>query len=124
MSDQKAIESAIAEFVKAYNAGDIDGVLAYYADDLIKIRNGAAAETKSDTARRVAAVFEKFRSRVDVVNDEVRTSGDIAYTRGSFRVTLTPKTGGDSQVIERRYLEIWRKENGRWVVARTMDNVD
>ena len=122
MSDQKEIESAIAEFVKAYNAGDIVKVLEYYTDDLIKIRQGAPPETKSETAPRVAAVFAKFRSRVDVVNDEIRTSGDMAYTRGSFRVTLTPKAGGESQVIERRYLEIWRKEQGRWLVARTMDN--
>lgn len=122
MSDQKAIEAAIAEFVKAYNAGDLNRVLDYYTDDLIKIRQGAPAETKSETAQRVAAVFAKFHSRVDVVTDEIRASGDIAFTRGSFRVTLTPKAGGESQVIERRYLEIWRKEHGRWLVARTMDN--
>ena len=124
MSDQKAIESAIVEFVEAYNAGDLARVLAYYADDLIKIRQGAPPETKSETAQRVAAVFAKFHSRVEVVTDEIRTSGDIAYTRGSFRVTLTPKAGGESQIIERRYLEIWRKEQGRWLVARTMDNTD
>ena len=124
MSDQQAIEAAISEFVKAYNAGDLNKVQGYYGDDLIKIRNGAPAETKSDTAQRIAAVFVKFHSRVDVVTDEIRTSGDMAYTRGSFRVTLTPKTGGEAQVIERRYLEIWRKEHGRWLVVRTMDNVD
>lgn len=124
MSDQQAIEAAISEFVKAYNAGDLDKVQGYYGDDLIKIRNGAPAETKSDTAQRIAAVFAKFHSRVDVVTDEIRTSGDMAYTRGSFRVTLTPKTGDEAQVIERRYLEIWRKEHGRWLVVRTMDNID
>jgi len=122
MSDQKVIESAIADFIKAYNAGDLAKVLEYYADDIIKVRQGAPPETKSETAPRVAAVFAKFHSRVDVVTDEIRTSGDLAYTRGSFRVTLTPKAGGESQIIERRYLEIWRKEHGRWLVARTMDN--
>src|SRR6266550_1735619 len=84
MSDQKAIEAAISEFVKAYNTGDITRVLAYYGDDLIKIRNGAPTETRSDTAQRVAAVFAKFHSRVDVVTDEIRTRRDMAYTRGSF----------------------------------------
>jgi ketosteroid isomerase-like protein len=124
MSDQKAIESAISEFAKAYNAGDIAKVLSYYGDDLIKIRNGAPAETKSETAERVATVFASFSSRVDVVTDEISIFGEIAFTRGSFRVTLTPKAGGDSQVIDRRYLEIWRKEHGRWLVVRTMDNIE
>jgi ketosteroid isomerase-like protein len=124
LSDQKAIESAIAEFIKAYNAGDIAKVFSYYGDDLIKIRNGAPPETKSETAERVAAVFANFNTRVDVVIDEISVSGEMAFTRGSFRVTLTPKAGGDSQIIDRRYLEIWRKEHGRWLVVRTMDNIE
>jgi len=103
--------------------GDIDSVLGYYGEDLIKIRYGAPAETKSETAQRVRAVFENFHSRVDVVNDEIIASGNLGFTRGSFTVTLTPKTGGESQSISRRYLEVWRKENGRWLVVRTMDNI-
>lgn len=124
MKDEKAIELAISEFVTAYNAGDINKVLGYYGEDLVKIRNGAAPETKADTALRVASVFDKFHSQVDVVNDEIHVSGDFAFTRGTFRVTLIPKAGGDPQIIDRRYLEIWRKEGGRWLVVRTMDNVD
>jgi len=122
VNEEKAIENSISEFVRVYNAGNLEGVLAYYTEDLIKVRQGGPAETKAETAKRVAGVFDKFRSRVNVSNDEIRVSGQMAYTRGAFRVTLTPKAGGEPQVIERRYLEIWRKENGRWRVARTMDN--
>jgi len=122
VNEEKAIEDSISEFVRVYNAGNLEGVLAYYTEDLIKVRQGGPAETKAETAKRVAGVFDKFRSRVNVSNDEIRVSGQMAYTRGAFRVTLTPKAGGEPQVIERRYLEIWRKENGRWRVARTMDN--
>jgi ketosteroid isomerase-like protein len=76
MSDQKAIELGISEFVRAYNAGDIAKVLSYYGDDLIKIRNGAPPETKSETAER--AVFANFNTRVDVVIDEISVSGESA----------------------------------------------
>jgi len=123
VSDQKAIEAAISEFITAYNAGDIDTVLNYYGEDLIKVRNGAAPETKADLARRVREVFEHYRSRVEVVNDEIQVSGEIAFTRGSFRLTLTPRTDGPTQTFDRRYLEIWRREKGRWLVVRAMDNV-
>jgi ketosteroid isomerase-like protein len=37
MNDQDAIKAAIAEFIKAYNAGDIAGATAYYGDDIIKV---------------------------------------------------------------------------------------
>lgn len=124
MSDQQEIEATISGFINAYNAGNIDRVLAYYGDDLIKVRHGAPPETKLETARRLAEVFAQFRCRVDVVTDEVRASGEMAFTRGSFRLTLTPKAGGETQIIKRRYLEIWRKEGGRWLVVRAMDNAE
>ena len=120
---EEEIRRAIDEFINAYNSGDSHAMLACYADDLVKLRQGAPPETKPEVARRVAEVFDKFHSRVDVSNDEILVAGELAFTRGSFRVTLTPKAGGETQTIDRRYLELWRKENGRWLVIRTMDNV-
>lgn len=122
MNDGEAIETAISEFVSAYNANNVERMLAGYSDDLIKLRNGAPPETKPETARGVTEVFERFHSRVDVVTDEIRAFGEVGFTRGSFRVALTPKAGGDSQIVERRYLEIWRKERagGRWRARWTM----
>jgi uncharacterized protein (TIGR02246 family) len=123
MTVEEEIKRVIDEFIKAYNSGDIDAVLACYGDDLVKLRQGAPPETKAEVARRVANVFNKFHSRVDVRNDEILVAGELAFTRGSFRVSLTPRAGGEAQTIDRRYLEVWGKENGRWSVIRTMDNV-
>lgn len=122
MDDRAAIEAAIAAFVRGYASGDLEGVLAYYDADLIKLRQGAASESKEDVSRRVEEVFREHDTRVDVVNDEVAVSGNMAYTRGSYRVTLRPRAGGEIITVDRRYLEIWRKRDGRWVVFRTMDN--
>ena len=123
MTVEEEIRRAIGEFVNAYNRGDIDAMLACYGDDLLKLRQGAPPETKPEVAGRVAEVFDTFHTRVDVSNDEILVAGEMAFSRGSFCVTLTPKAGGDTQTIDRRYLELWRKENGRWLVVRTMDNV-
>jgi ketosteroid isomerase-like protein len=122
MSDRDSIQAAINDFIAAYNAGDLAGVTAYYGDDLIKIRQGAEPETREETARRVAEVFRIYRSHLEVVTAEIRVAGEMAFVRGTFRVTLTPRSGGDSQQLDRRFLEIWRKEAGRWKVVRTIDN--
>lgn len=122
MSDREEIEAAINGFIAAYNSGDLNGVLESYDDSLVKLRQGATPETKSEVARRLARVFEGFRTRVEVLNQEIEVGGDLAFARGRFRVTLTPRAGGASQEVQRRYLEIWRKRAGRWRVARTMDN--
>ena len=60
MTEHDAIESAIEAFAAAYAAGDLAAVMAYYDDDLVKLRHGAEPETKIDTARRIAAVFSRF----------------------------------------------------------------
>jgi ketosteroid isomerase-like protein len=120
--DKAKIEQAIDQFIHAYNSADLEGVVSYDADDLLKIRLGGPPETKSQTASRVKEVFANFNTRVDVENEEIEISGDLAFTRGVFAVTLTPKAGGESKRAERRYLEIWRRENECWLVARTMDN--
>jgi len=120
--DQIAIRRAIASFIACYNAGDLAGVMACYDDDLIKVREGAAPESKPEIERRLKDVFDQFTTRVEVDNLETVGDGTIAYTRGTFLVTLTPRAGGESRRQARRYLEIWRKRDGRWLVARTMDN--
>ena len=122
MSDEQQIAQAIAEFVAAYNAGDADRIASYYADDLVKLRAGAPAEAKDDTVRRVKDVLARFQGHLDVKNDEITVAGNMAFTRGRLLITLTPREGGAPQTIERRYLEVWRKEAGRWRVIRTMDN--
>ena len=121
-ADEGQITLAIAEFVEAYNAGDAERVASYYADDLVKLRAGAPAEAKVDTVRRVKGVLAVFKGHLEVHNDEITVSGDMAVTRGRLRITLTPRAGGASQTMEGRYLEVWRKDAGRWRVIRTMDN--
>lgn len=122
-ADREAIEKQIAAFIRAYEAGDLAGVMDYYAPDMVKLRQGAAPETRARTQERVAGVFREFSRSLSVVNDEIVASGDLAYTRGTLKLTLTPLAGNAPPlVVERRFLEIWRRSGGRWLVARAMDN--
>jgi len=122
MSDEEQIKQAIAQFVEAYNAGDADRIASYYADDLVKLRAGAPAEAKDDTVRRVKDVMARFQGHLEVHNDEIVVAGNMAFTRGRLLITLTPRAEGAPQTIERRFLEVWRKDAGRWRVIRAMDN--
>ncbi len=121
-TDREAILAAVESFAVAYNSGDLDTLLAYYDEELIKIRQGAALEGKPEVARRVREAFARFETSVEVRNAEVEVAGDLAFTRGVYHVTLTSRADGQSQTHTRRYLEIWRKRGGVWRVARTMDN--
>ena len=124
MTDREQIEQEISKFISAYNAANLDGVMACYADDLIKTRQGAPAENKSQTAARLKITMGQFHGHLSVTNEEIVVVGEIAYVRGSLTVLLTPHAVGEPQQrVARRFLEIWQKRNGRWQVTRTMDNM-
>ena len=119
---RRAIESAVERFREAYNTGNVGGIAGYYSDSLVKLRQGAPPEGKAEVIRRITDSFRQFRGHLDVTNDEIEVSGDLAFTRGSLMVTLTPRSGDEAHVVKRRFLEIWRREGDRWRVYRTMDN--
>jgi ketosteroid isomerase-like protein len=123
LSDHEQIDAGIQSFVAAYNAGNLQKLMSHYAEDLVKCRQGGATDTKKDTAARNFQVFQNFTGEISVTTEEIETSGDMAYTRGSYKAVLTPRQGGGkATVIERRFLEILRKQNGEWLITRTMDN--
>ena len=122
MDDRDAVAQQIARFISAYNAADLDGVMQCYSADLVKTRQGAAPESYDETRERIGNVMRTFSGDLTVVNEELVVSDGLAYTRGTLRLVLTPRAGGAPQTVERRFLEVWRRENGEWRVARTMDN--
>jgi nucleoside triphosphatase len=123
-SDLAAIEHAVGRFRAAFAAGDPAALADCYSDDLIKMRQGFAAEDKSGAVARIAATLREARGDLEVRNDEIVISGDLAVVIGSFVVALTPKTGGDPRMLRRRFVEVWRREEVGWRVYRTLDNSD
>jgi ketosteroid isomerase-like protein len=124
MTDTEQIEKEIRRFIAAYNASDVAGVVRCYDGALIKLRQGAPAESRDEAERRISQVMDRYTGHLEVRNDEILLSGDLAVVRGELRIELTPRGAGDRQSLRRRFLEVWRKTNGEWRVHRTMDNTD
>ena len=122
MDAKKEILAAIERFRDAYEDGRIDVIAGYYTDDLVKLRQGAAPEARDEVLDRVRTVFREQDRRLEVTNDEIEASGDLAFVKGSFVLTLTPRAGGGRSEVRRRFIEIWRRENGAWRVSRAIDN--
>jgi ketosteroid isomerase-like protein len=120
---QMEITCAVERFRVAFGSGNIEGINDYYSDDLLKFRAGVKPEGKGDVITRLQTTFSVYNCHVDVTNDEIVVQGGFAFARGTYVVTLTPKSGGDAQVVRRRFLEIWRCEGRLWRAYRAMDNV-
>jgi ketosteroid isomerase-like protein len=98
-----------------------------YSDDIVDMSEGEptvqGAQVRLDTEARLRDTFAKFTASLTVQVDEIEVMGDRAFDRGVLRVELQPKGAGEAVIVERRFLEIWRREaDGEWRVARAMDN--
>jgi uncharacterized protein (TIGR02246 family) len=117
-ADVKAIQDNETQWNQDYTSKDPDKLVAYYADDAVLMAPGMPATSGKDAIRTILkqmasdpALSLKFHaSKVDVAK-----SGDIAYTQGSYIMTMTdPQT---KQVINDHgsYVTTYRKQpDGMW----------
>jgi ketosteroid isomerase-like protein len=126
-SDKKKIQQTIDCFVRAYNAGDLAQLMNVYANDFVDMSDGQptlqGAVAREDNALRLRDTFSKFNGHLTVHVEQIETAGDWAFDRGVLRVELHPKAGGPPVLVERRFLEIWRRDSdGQWRAIQSMDN--
>ena len=100
------------EFLKAYNAHDVDGLLALYADDATLVSDGGTFKGRSDIRKWVQAGFDQG-SRLEAIDPGVeRSSGTLAYGTGRTRRLV------GSQVHLGQYLIVLEKIGGAWKIVQ------
>jgi len=122
-ADRTAIRQGDENYAKLVNARDFKGVAALYAEDAIVLApNQAAVQGRA----AIQAALEAFPpiSNFQVQILEIEGQGDLAYSRGSASMTLTP--AGLAPIEDRvKYIEIWRKQaDGSWKILRDIWNSD
>jgi uncharacterized protein (TIGR02246 family) len=125
-AEEAAIRAADAQWAQAASAKDLERTLSFYADDAVLPWPNAPAATGKGAIRAIwAAEFKDPAYSLSWRAEEVvvASSGDLAYSRGSYDATYTP---GEHAVRERgKYLAIWKKQpGGTWKVAVDMYNPD
>jgi ketosteroid isomerase-like protein len=112
-------------WIKAYNAGDVDTIVAMYADDAIVMPPGVPA-LKGRAALRTYLPTELAAAKaagVTLVLGKVRdagVSGDLGWDSGDY--VVRDKSG--AVVDSGNYLAVWRKVGGKWLYIRDMWNSD
>jgi ketosteroid isomerase-like protein len=128
-NDVYEINVAKAEFRKAYNAGDVDRLLAVFADEFADMTAEAPSffgvDSRSVFRSRMTKLFQQYQATVVVTIIGIRVFGNTAFDYGWHMLTLVPKDGGKPIPIRRRYFETWgRNSRGEWKIDRYIDNMD
>ena len=121
--DVAAIRNASQTFVQANVAGDWAAAVAVLTEDAVWMPpNQAAREGRAD--------IQDWLSLQTVTDFELAAletggRGGIAYTRGSFSITLTVEGMAGPVSDTGKYVEIWWKEpDGSWLIDQIIWNSD
>jgi ketosteroid isomerase-like protein len=117
--DLAAIDAFNKRYLQAINDGDADTLIALTAEDHIMMMPNqpvVAGKAKLDAASRRMA--EQFAIHETWQPIETVIDGALAYQRGTFSTTVTPKAGGPSRTTDGKFLRIYRRlEDGSWTMV-------
>jgi uncharacterized protein (TIGR02246 family) len=117
-ADVKAIQANDTQWNQDFASKDVDKLTAHYAPDAVLIVAGGPAISGQDAIRNTIkqmtadpAMNLKFQSsKVDVA-----ASGDLAYTQGSYTLSITDPHTGKVVNDHGSYVTTYRKQaDGSW----------
>jgi ketosteroid isomerase-like protein len=125
-TDLAAISAFNVKYLKAINSGDINALSALTDEDHIAITPGRPP-LMGKTANIAAngRAYQQFNIAENWTTVETVIDGNLAYQRGSFTVTATPKAGGTGRPVGGTFLRIYRRQpDGSWIMTRDMFNTE
>ena len=125
-ADRQRMAEISQEWLDAYANDDLDGIMAIMHPDGILMPHNQPTSRGTDKMR---AYFKPRIGRpgVSFVNDleEIRINGSWAIVMGTFAVEATAAENAEPTVVHNgRYLVLYEKVDGEWLMLRDMDNLD
>jgi uncharacterized protein (TIGR02246 family) len=120
-ADIAAINELYDQYCLGGNTGDLALFISLWADDAIRLEpNTPPIVGKEQIRGRFEAPFEQFDQHVAIHGEtEVQVSGDMAFSRGAFTVSIAPKEGGTMTHIEGKWMDILKRQaDGAWKIYR------
>ena len=123
-ADEAALKAATRTWLAAYNAADVEKIVALYAEDAMlmpphaPVANGHAAIRAFLTADTAGAKAAGIKLIPDTSTAGV--TGDTGWESGTYTATNAAGTTVDSG----SYLSVSHKSNGKWLYYRDTYNSD
>jgi uncharacterized protein (TIGR02246 family) len=124
---EQAIRDLDVQWAKAVEAKDLDKSVSYYSDDAIVLPPNASIATTKEAIRNIwkdllASPGLVFRWKTTKV--EVAKSGDMAYSSGTYELTMND-AGGKPVNDRGKYVVVWEKQaDGKWMCGADIWNSD
>ncbi len=114
-----------AAFKKALEAGDLEAVVACYADDAVLWLPEAPEARGRDAIRRAYfSMLSGMKLKLERNGTAYAASGDVSSTWGRYRLTLIPNAGGQPVALTGRFTAVARKVGKGWVYVADHASAD
>ena len=122
-SDRHEIQAVLSGIVAASEAGDPDAYVNFVTNDAVMMWDEQPAVIGRDA---IHAFMSGFSNDVQFdfqwETDEIQITDDWAFHRYNGVAVITPSDEGEAQRLDRKYIDILRKENGTWKISRHIYN--
>lgn len=120
--DETRIRERGIQFEEAWNRGDAQSLVRVFADPYVDVNSPDPVVRRAQMAASLSAFFAAFNTTLRITSHELIVIGDLALQRGEFVQTMTPKQGGDTTTVTRRFVEVYRRQpDGSWLIAWGID---
>ncbi len=124
-ADVESITKAVQDVRAAYNAKDADKVAALFAPDAVLMPpNQATARSRDSVKQYYVARFAEGASDLEIEAKDIAGDGALAYASGDFRLLLNAPTGGEPQRDRGKFVWVFRKLDGRWMIEYVIFSSD
>jgi uncharacterized protein (TIGR02246 family) len=113
-----AVEAGNRAFIAAFLKGDADAVAQLYTENAQVFAPGApVARGRAAIAAAWRRTIESGVADLSLQTAEVESDGDLACETGIVRLVSR-----DGTKTEGRYVVVWKREGGRWMLHRDIWN--
>ena len=105
------------EWVKAFNAGDLDGLMEYFEEDCVVVPQPGQVLTGAAAARQAMQGFLAFRGTMDMRPRRVLQAGGVALLVSDWTLTGTGPDGSPATLGGTTTDVVRRQRNGTWRYA-------
>ncbi len=121
--DPNDIRERYNAYNAAFSAADPEAVVAFYADNAIRVDSDGSVMDGIAAIRDAVSTFFGDNNYVldEATAPDVQASGDLAVTLSVFREHWTPRAGGEISRQVGQWLVVWqRQSDGSWMIIREM----
>ena len=121
-------ELFLEEYARPFKSGDIDSWIKLFADDAVALHNRREADVGKDAIEAFGRIVSQYFEvqEFDTTLEDVHTSGEWAFTRGTFISKLVSRDNGKAAPWGRekgKFFLLWeRQDDGSWKVIVDMGN--